>query len=170
LPGSLAGTRAVGPYAGWLRGAILAFKYDDEPDRAAHLAGMLAASAADLGSDCLVVPTPLHPSRHAERGYNQSALLAREMARIGGWASEEPALVRTRATAQQAKLGGSERRANVAGAFALAPGFDHCRVQGRRVVLVDDVFTTGATAEACALVLLAAGAAEVFAAALAREA
>jgi ComF family protein len=108
------------------------------------------------------VPVPLHRRRLAQRGYNQAGLLAREWGRRLGLPVRPGALRRTRATAAQAELPGRERRRNVAGAFR-ARG-----VTGRPVVLVDDVVTSGATVEAAAEALLAAGATEVRVLAVAR--
>ena len=108
-----------------------------------------------------MVPVPLGKKRLRARGYNQSALLARFM--FGRRPSE--VLLRIKDTLPQAELSEKERRKNVKGAFAIRPEVD---VSGRRVVLVDDVLTTGATVEECARVLLGAGAAEVSVAVIAR--
>ncbi len=109
------------------------------------------------GSDVLV-PVPLHPRRLRERGYNQAALLARELGRRTGRPHGERVLVRRKDTAPQAGLSAAARRRNVAGAFAVRQkGF----IAGRVVTLVDDVLTTGATAYACARALREAGAREV---------
>jgi ComF family protein len=102
----------------------------------------------------LLVPVPLHPRRRRERGYNQSELLALELAKRTGLEVAAPALVRRKDTAPQTGLKAASRRANVAGAFAVRK---QAKVVGRTVVLVDDVFTTGATARACALALHQAG-------------
>ena len=104
--------------------------------------------------DC-VVPVPMHIRRTRKRGVNQALLLAREMAGGLGLPLAE-ALVRTRNTRQQARLDAAERLHNLDGAFAVA-----CDVKGKRVLLVDDVCTTGATANACAEALLAGGASAV---------
>lgn len=168
LPPGVTGARAVGPFAGWLRGAIIAFKYDDEADRAGHLAALMAERISDLAPSAVLVPVPLHPSRERQRGYNQSALIADGVAQALGWERIDP-LRRTRATGQQAKLDAAARRTNVAGAFALAAGFDPARVAGETVVLVDDVLTTGATLGACAAVLASAGAGCICVATLARD-
>jgi ComF family protein len=115
----------------------------------------------------LVVPVPAAPVRVRERGYNQAALLAAAMAGRAGRAVDPDLLVRTRATATQTALHPSERRANVAGAFAVRAG-GGARVRGQHVIVVDDVWTTGATAIACAEALLEAGARVVSVATFAR--
>jgi ComF family protein len=107
----------------------------------------------------VVVPVPLHPTRLAERGYNQAALLAAAAARELPAPLEPRALRRRRPTLQQAHLARARRLENVAGAFA--PGPRAPSVLGRRVLLVDDVATTGATLAACARALREAGAASV---------
>jgi len=97
----------------------------------------------------VLVPVPLHTARLRERGYNQAALLAREMSRRVGLAVDEQTLVRQRATAPQVELDAAQRRENVRDAF-------HCSgngLAGKRVLLIDDVCTTGATLEACAIAL-----------------
>ena len=106
----------------------------------------------------VVVPVPLHPKRLAERGYNQAALLARAAARELGAPLAARALVRVRDTSQQARLGRTERLANVERAFVAR---DPKAVRGRDVLLVDDVETTGATLTACRAALLEAGARRV---------
>jgi ComF family protein len=147
-------TRAIGPYEGSLRAIIHAFKYDPRPSLARPLGErMRAAADGVLTSAAALVPVPLHPARERTRGFNQ----ARELA----CALDLPvldALRRIRRTPSQADLPAARRHANVKGAFALTP---RCRVGGLTLVLVDDVSTTGATLNACASVLLAAGAREV---------
>ena len=106
----------------------------------------------------VVVPVPLHGSRLRERGYNQSVLIARAMARVLDLSLEDRALKRVRATETQTNLDSAERGANMEGAFRSRR---RDRVRERRVLLVDDVVTTGATANACAAALLEAGASEV---------
>jgi ComF family protein len=158
---SLSCWQAAGEYAGPLREIIHAFKYDDRRSLGPPLGRLMSAAAQDLlaGADC-AVPVPLHPWRHFRRGFNQSALLARPLN-----LPVIPALWRTRRTMPQSGLGRAGRRRNIGGAFRLSPLLSRRRlrqfIDGRVVVLVDDVMTTGATLEACAAVLLAAGAREV---------
>jgi ComF family protein len=120
------------------------------------LGKLLGAAVRDFALhrdvDC-VVPTPLHPTRHAERGFNQSAEIGSRVARELGCRYVPGAVRRVRPTRPQVTLGAEERRANLAGAFLA-----QAEVRGRRVAIVDDVFTTGATAGAVAVALLAAGA------------
>lgn len=127
----------------------------------------MLASASLVRADevDVVVPVPLHAGRLAERGYNQAALLARPVARVIGAPLACRALVRVRATERQASLDREARLANVVDAFA-------CRgdVRGRRVLLVDDVTTTGATLNACRSALAVAGARDVVALVLASRA
>lgn len=164
VPDSLDAVRSVGPYEGWLRAAIIALKYEGETSRARHLGDLLSGTVALHDAPFCLVPVPLHPRRLRERGYNQSALLARRAAERTGVPVVE-ALIRTRATAHQVGLDATSRATNVAGAFALAKGYPH--LQGRRVLLIDDVRTSGATLGACAEAARGAGAVWVGAATLA---
>lgn len=146
---------------------ILAFKRGGRLEGVPQFARWMAAAGAEFLADAdLILPVPLHRWRLLRRGFNQSALLAQRVARLTGrpWA---PNLLRRRlATASQQGLGAAERRENItAAAFQLARPE---RVAGARVVLVDDVLTTGATVAACAAVLRRAGAVRVDALALAR--
>jgi len=143
---------------------VTAMKYASRPELAPPLAErMLAAlDATRVCGPSSIVPVPLHASRLCERGYNQSALLGGHLAKRLHWPFRPRALVRTRATRVQASLARRERLENVATAIAARE-----RIAGH-VVLVDDVVTTGATAVACARVLLGAGAAGVTIAAVAR--
>jgi ComF family protein len=115
----------------------------------------------------IVTPTPLHWRRLFARRYNQSALLARLIARSLGAAFEPQLLARSRATPPQAMLSADARRRNVAGAFSVAPA-RRARVAGAAIILVDDVMTTGATLSACARALKKEGARSVAALTLAR--
>lgn len=153
-------TVAVGPYEGSLREAVHRLKFSGWTFLGPFLGGLLAEATgrAGLWGADLVVPVPLHPRRLAERGFNQSALLGATVARAFGARLEPRLLSRTRATRSQVELGPEERGRNVRGAFRVrCPG----RVTGARVLLVDDVLTTGATAGECARALIDAGAAAV---------
>ena len=158
---------AWAPFASPLREGIHALKYGGSPQLAepfgARMARAWRGAAAGWEPDS-ITPVPLHAARERERGYNQSERLARVVARDLGCRMDRTALRRLRATAQQAQLGREERQANVAGAFGARPE----RVAGRRILLIDDVYTTGATLRACAAALYSAGAAEVAALTLAR--
>jgi ComF family protein len=152
-----------------VRELIHQFKYE----RRLHLRGALASLllrlleeeprlAGENLAEWLLVPVPLHPSREVEREYNQSWELCRRLSRLTGIPATK-ALVRTRETESQAGLDRGERLKNLRGAFAVratqgagAPS----ALQGRRILLVDDVFTTGATANECARVLRQEGAVE----------
>lgn len=162
----LDGARSVGPFRGWLHDAIVGFKYRDERARADHLGDELASLVARLPTVDALVPVPLHSARQRRRGYNQSALLAQCAGSLAGIPVVH-ALTRIRAAPRQVGSGMEERHANVEDAFALDPSAPP--LAGLRVAVVDDVLTTGATVGACAKVLRATGAAEVWAATLARE-
>jgi ComF family protein len=147
-------------YGGAVAEAITAFKYTPRADLARPLADLLARGLPRLrgASPHVVIPVPLHPSRLAERGFNQSALLARPIARALDATFAPLALMRTRNTPRQASLDRSSRAWNVDGAFRVRPPY---RVQGAHILLVDDVRTTGSTIAACEGVLREAGAASV---------
>jgi ComF family protein len=157
-------TRAVGSYDGSLRAIIHAFKYDGRRSIASRLGALMRLRGAVVleGADA-VVPVPLHGSRRRERGFDQARDLARHLGK-----PVVHALRRTRKTATQATLPAARRHGNVRGAFALTPA--GARLEGRCVVLVDDVSTTGATLEACARVLADGGVREVRALTAARVA
>ncbi len=153
--------RAALRYDPAARRLILPFKHGDRVELAKALAPMMARAGAELlrGTD-LLVPVPLHRWRLFRRRYNQAALLARALARISALPAVPDALVRTRRTAPLGGKGAGDRRAEVEGAFAVRPS-RIARIAGCRVLLVDDVMTSGATASACALALKAAGAKRV---------
>ena len=161
--------RSIGMYEGVLREAIHALKYERRSVVArplGELMGRYAAEDPHLSSVDLVVPVPIHERRERWRGFNQSALLA---AAIGDAASLKPlygVLLRVAERRQQVGLDRAARKANVEGAFVVARASD---VAGRQVLLVDDVMTTGATCNAAAEALIAAGAAGVQVLTLARE-
>jgi ComF family protein len=151
-------------YADPLREAIHAFKYEGTPALAAPLASlMLEAWRSAVWQADVLVPVPLHTRRRRERGYNQSELLALQLSAACGVPVDARLLARVRYTNQQALLKGAARKQNVQGAFACGPG-----ANGKLIVLVDDVFTSGSTLLACAGALLSAGAAGVRAVTLAR--
>jgi ComF family protein len=151
-------------YAGAIARAVRRFKYGDRPDLAGPLGQLVAGAARGLDGD-VVVPVPLHPRKRRARGYNQAALLAEAVARELAAPLAARALVRTRDTPAQAHLDRAGRLSNLEGAFRVRTP---ASVRGRRVVLVDDVCTTGSTLEACRAALLAAGATSVTALVLAR--
>lgn len=165
LPEALSAVRSVGPFEGWLRNAIVQCKYQGEWARAEPLALVMKDAVSDIMPCDALVPVPLHAARFRLRGFNQSQLLARHLAKHTGGAVKEP-LVRMRKTMAQAELSAEERQSNVVGAFELAP---RAKVDGMSLVLIDDVMTTGSTLAACAEVLLQAGATSVCAATVARE-
>lgn len=150
--------RAVFRYDDASRPLVLGFKHGDRTDSAPALAQWLARAGRELIEDAdAIVPVPLHWWRLFRRHYNQAAMLANELGRI----TDRPVLAdvvrRRRATPSQGRLSARARRRNVAGAFAMVPGQTGA-IRSRRVLLVDDVLTTGATAEAVAETLLEAGA------------
>jgi ComF family protein len=136
--------------------AVRALKFHGHR-RVARTLGAALARFAPCHGPAVVVPVPLHVSRLRERGYDQAVLLAAALARVAGLPLRARALARVRPTASQAHLDAAARRANLAAAFAATKP-----CAGATIVLVDDVLTTGATADACARALRAAGATRVF--------
>jgi ComF family protein len=164
-PLQLDGIRSVALHEGALRQAIHHLKYKRRRELATPLGRMLFVCWQEtrLPAD-VVVPVPLHTSRQKERGYNQASLLARSLAEHADLTLNEAQLVRRRATAPQVGLGAQERKVNVRDAFVwIGDG-----LADARVLLVDDVCTTGSTLEACALALRQAGAESIWALTLAR--
>jgi ComF family protein len=157
-PRTVAGLRvcAAYQYAGPIAEAVRRFKFGPRPDLARPLSELLEPllERLELDAEQRIVPVPLHPRRLAERGFNQAALLARRIARRTPARFLPLSLSRVRYTAAQAQLGRAERLSNAEHAF-VARSEQLC---GRRIVLVDDVLTTGATALACSEALQQAGA------------
>lgn len=160
--------RAACVYDEASRDVILRFKHGDQQQFAPLLSRWLSRSAAALLVDCdAVIPVPLHPMRLLARRFNQAAELARPLARSAGREYLADALIRAKRTDSQGGKSARGRRVNVAAAFAVTEAGAR-KVRGRRILLVDDVLTTGATGEACARALLAAGARSVDLAVVAR--
>ncbi len=148
---------------------MLDFKYNHATWLARDLVDLLEGvvrARLDAPAIDLVVPVPLYPNRLRERGYNQSAILAEGLALRLGRRFDGDSVVRTRDTEHQARLNGDERRNNLKDAFAAT---DPSHIRGRTVLLVDDVMTTGATLNHCALAIISAGAERVWCATAARS-
>lgn len=168
-PLRLSGLRAVSTYQEPLRSCIHALKYKGNTRLAEPLGLLLAKSYRAYGIRAdIIVPVPLHRERQQQRGYNHASLLAEVCAKRVGVPSSNSLLVRHRATSAQVGLAAQERLQNVAGAFLCTPTFATGALFGRTIVIIDDVCTTGATMEACASPLFAAGAQAVWGLVLAR--
>jgi ComF family protein len=155
-------------YEGAAAELVHRFKYGDRVDLAPLLGRLMAGAGADILADAdLLVPVPLHRLRLWRRRYNQSVLLCRAIAGLTGRRHDPFMVIRARKTRRQVGLTRRERALNVQGAFRV-PVERRAALQGRRVVLVDDVVTTGATVEAVARTLLRAGALNVDVLAFAR--
>jgi len=160
--------RAAMVYGDFSRKMILAFKHADRTDTAPGLGRMLVQAGSDLIADAdLIAPVPLHWTRLFQRRYNQAALLAGVVGRVTGKAVVQDLLVRKRKTKPQGRMGPAERRRNLQGAIKVNAA-KRDRLASRRVLLIDDVLTTGATATACANMLLRGGAGAVDVLTLAR--
>jgi len=158
--------RACGFYEGALRASILDLKR--QPRVAQRLARLMfdTLQRQPVNGADLIIPVPLHPSRERERGFNQAALLARELARLSHLPLDEHSVIRRVHTERhRAGMDSRARRDSVADAFAVRHAES---ISGNRVLLVDDVFTTGATVSACAAALKDAGVEEVFVLTVAR--
>jgi len=153
--------RAAVRYDDVARTLVHALKYQDRTDLAPAMGRWMARAGSELLDEAdALIPVPLHWRRGWSRRYNQSGALARVIERQSGVKVVSEALRRVRPTQQQIGLSRSQRASNVQGAFKVAPD-RHSDIQGRRVILVDEVLTSGATADACARALLRARAAQV---------
>ena len=153
--------RAVFAYDDASRGLVLAFKHGDRTHDAPAFGQWLARAGGDLLRDAdLIVPVPLHRGRLFYRRYNQAAILAQSVGRISGRRVAVDLLTRHRRTPIQGRLSPTARISNVRGAFTIREAGRE-DLDGKRILLVDDVLTTGATAEECARVLKRAGAGAV---------
>ncbi len=170
LPKHVRRARSAGQFEGPLRDAILKLKYGGRLKLADPLAEFLIDYMQERpfgrAKIDLLVPVPLHPSRMREREFNQSALIARKMSAALGIPTSEAAVARVRKTRAQAGLHAKQRIKNMQGAFAVV---DPVMLRGQTVLLVDDVITTTSTVDACAEVILAAGAEAVYAVSVARD-
>lgn len=153
--------RAVARFDGVMRELIHAFKYADRHETLDLFGPMLRSAGHKLlaEADC-ILPVPLRRFRLWRRRFNQAALLARRLGRDTGIEVETGLLLRVKPTTSQVELKWDERRRNVASAFAVPHGSEK-RIEGRNILLIDDVITTGSTAEACARALKSAGARQV---------
>lgn len=155
----------MGLYDSSLRHAIHQFKFNGKVGLDRSLGSLLEqAIASDLKVD-LVVPVPLQKKRLQQRSYNQALLLAREVARIRSLPLSNNLLIKVRETESQQGLSAKNRVKNLCGAFQL-----HENLSGQKILLIDDVMTTGATVATCSQVLLEGGAAEVYVAVIGRAA
>jgi ComF family protein len=164
---SIDGIRAPYRFEGVIRQAIHQFKYRNLRSLAKPLAALMMDyfTIHDLPADVLI-PVPLHPRRLRERGYNQSALLAKELGKLSSIRVIENALIRHKYALPQARtLSVEERRANMVGAFMCRAEF----IRNRQVLLIDDVSTSAATLDACAAALKQGGANTVWGLVIARE-
>jgi len=156
-PPRIARTRAAVVYDELSRGLAMRLKYGRKVAIARTMARYMAPLVA-RGDNPVLVPVPLHRTRLWQRGFNQSALVAREISRRLGIAADPFLIRRTKRTPPLKGMSPLQRRKAVAGAFNVP---DRSAVEGRTIILVDDVLTTGSTAEACARTLKRAGAARI---------
>jgi len=152
--------RAAVAYGEVARKVALKLKYSGRPAAAETLARLMQRPLLGSDPEALLAPVPLHRWRIWKRGYNQSALLAGALARLTGQAADLDLIRRVKATPPLRGLGRRERAMALSGAFALSPRAQGA-VRGRTIILIDDVFTSGATARGCAKALKRGGAARV---------
>jgi len=161
--------RSVGYYEGTLREAIHLFKFGKREEMGRHLGGLMVDHFPedwDLSSIDLLLPIPLHPRRRWERGFNQSLILGERIAKAYDIKLEGHVLARSRPTLPQSDLPLAEKFANLKGAFQVRKREE---VEGKNILLVDDIYTSGATAQEASKTLLKAGAEKVLVYTLARS-
>jgi ComF family protein len=164
---SFSAARACGLYEGALRASVIALKREPNVAPALTLLMVDVCRRAPLNRATLLVPVPLHQEREQQRGFNQAAILAAAMFQLTGLPFTDQALVRRQHTGRhRAGMDAQARRESVAQAFVVV---QPRRIEGESILLVDDVFTTGATVSACALALTDAGAREVLVLTVARS-
>ncbi|MEL6291830.1 MAG: ComF family protein [Pseudomonadota bacterium] len=153
--------RAAAEHQGTARQLVLALKYHDRHETRRLLGRWMELAGRELIADCdLIIPVPLHRLRFLQRRFNQSALLANEIARHSEKSVRYGALIRRKRTRQQTRLTLRQRQDNLRGAFAVPERYRRM-IHGQRILLIDDVLTSGATVNACARVLRRAGATSV---------
>lgn len=159
-------------YSGVMAVAVKKMKYRSATALADFLAHLLVEEMAEsdfvLGHEAILVPVPLHPVKQLERGFNQAALLSESLGKLLKIEVVNGVLRRIRETPSQTKLKGKEREKNVRGAFGIDKKKDH-PFRGKDIILVDDVFTTGATVRECCRVLKKAGARYVYVVAVVKD-
>ena len=154
-------SRSAFVYEGKVSGAILNFKFHNAKYYCKPFAHYLAQLYQDYKYDCdVVIPVPIHSSRLKERGYNQSELIAKHFCKILSLPLDTTSLVKIKKTKNQAELDFKQRQTNLDGAFKVT---DKNQIKGKKVLIVDDVYTTGATIDCCATELFKSGAKQVLA-------
>lgn len=167
---NLSGIFAIAPLKGTIREAIHAFKYEGVKELTKDLAGLTVQHLSVGGMPFIrrrvLLPVPIHRSKLVDRGFNQSELLAKELTRRLGLKIESSVLIKTKATAAQINLKKNERKENVKDVFMVK---DASKIKSKKILLVDDVITTGSTLEECAKVLKKAGARDVMGLVVAKD-